>query len=655
MIIVDNICVQFSGIDLFQGITFVINPKDRIGLVGKNGVGKSTLMHIISGEQKPETGTISHGEGVTIGYLPQEIKNDSTKSIYDEVLTVFQEIINIEKDIERINVELTTRTDYESDSYNDLLVRLSEHHEKLSFMDGHKIEKEAERVLKGLGFKASDFSRSLAEFSGGWQMRVELAKLLIQQPSLLLLDEPTNHLDIESILWLEEFLINYPGAVMMVSHDRMFLDNITNRTIEIVFGKTHDYKASYTKYFELREERLEQQRSAYKNQQKYIAQQERFIERFKAKNTKAKQAQSKMKQLDKIERIEFDELDTDSIQFKFPPAPRSGDFVLHAEDVRKAYGESVILNKLEFDIERGDRVAFVGKNGEGKSTLVKLVVGQEKFEAILKLGHNVTIGYYAQIQESTLNENDTVLETIENIASNEWSNISRIRGLLGAFLFGPDDVDKRVKVLSGGEKSRLALAKLLLKPINLLILDEPTNHLDIASKEVLKNALLDYNGTLIVVSHDRDFLQGLTTKTFEFKNKGIKVHYGPIDEFLESHKAESFRDFEIPVVKSKDEKEVVTPVSSNKENFERKKELEKNIKTLQSSIKRYEQKIEEQEKIIKSFEEKMTDVEFYNSPNSKEIIFKHAEAQRSLDDLVKQWERTIEDYEREENVLKEIV
>ena len=655
MIIVDNICVQFSGIDLFQGITFVINPKDRIGLVGKNGVGKSTLMHIISGEQKPETGTISHGEGVTIGYLPQEIKNDSTKSIYDEVLTVFQEIINIEKDIERINVELTTRTDYESDSYNDLLVRLSEHHEKLSFMDGHKIEKEAERVLKGLGFKASDFSRSLAEFSGGWQMRVELAKLLIQQPSLLLLDEPTNHLDIESILWLEEFLINYPGAVMMVSHDRMFLDNITNRTIEIVFGKTHDYKASYTKYFELREERLEQQRSAYKNQQKYIAQQERFIERFKAKNTKAKQAQSKMKQLDKIERIEFDELDTDSIQFKFPPAPRSGDFVLHAEDVRKAYGESVILNKLEFDIERGDRVAFVGKNGEGKSTLVKLVVGQEKFEGILKLGHNVTIGYYAQIQESTLNENDTVLETIENIASNEWSNISRIRGLLGAFLFGPDDVDKRVKVLSGGEKSRLALAKLLLKPINLLILDEPTNHLDIASKEVLKNALLDYNGTLIVVSHDRDFLQGLTTKTFEFKNKGIKVHYGPIDEFLESHKAESFRDFEIPVVKSKDEKEVVTPVSSNKENFERKKELEKNIKTLQSSIKRYEQKIEEQEKIIKSFEEKMTDVEFYNSPNSKEIIFKHAEAQRSLDDLVKQWERTIEDYEREENVLKEIV
>ena len=532
MISVNGISIHFTGTDLFKNLSFVINEKDRIGLVGKNGVGKSTLLKILAKEQEPSSGSISIPQGKSIGYLPQEIKIDSSKTILDETLTVFEEQLCLNSEIENINRQLEDRTDYESDSYAQLIQELTEKHEQLQLLGADKAEGEVEKVLKGLGFKDQDFNRSIAEFSGGWQMRVELAKLLLKMPTLLLLDEPTNHLDIESILWLEDFFKNYPGALIMISHDRMFLDNVTNRTIEIVNSRIYDYKSPYSKFLELRADRLSTQEAAFRNQQKYIADQERFIERFKAKNTKAKQAQSKMKQLEKLERIEFDDVDTNSIQFRFPDAPRSGDVVVGGKGLSKSYSENKVLSNIDIEIERGEKIAFVGKNGQGKSTMVKMIMGQEDCDGDLKIGHNVEIGYYAQVQENTLDESKTVLATIEDIATDEWAKISKIRGLLGAFLFGPDDVDKKVKVLSGGEKSRLALAKLLLKPVNLLILDEPTNHLDIASKEVLKSALKSYNGTLILVSHDRDFLQGLTDRTYEFSDQKTKEHIGEIGEFL---------------------------------------------------------------------------------------------------------------------------
>ncbi|MDX2002729.1 MAG: ABC-F family ATP-binding cassette domain-containing protein [Chitinophagales bacterium] len=638
MINIAGICVTFTGRDLFKDISFVINPKDRIGLVGKNGVGKSTLLKIIAGKQQPTKGGIVFAGGESVGYLPQEIHHNSEKSIFDEAMTAFDEINQLEEEIERLGEELGQREDYESDDYANMLNRLTECHDRIHHLGGTKMESEVEKILKGLGFSEKDLSRPMTEFSGGWQMRVELAKLLLIKPDLLLLDEPTNHLDIESILWLEDVFINYPGAIMMVSHDRMFLDNITNRTIEIVFGKIYDYKANYTQYFELREERLEQQQNAYKNQQRYIAHQERFIERFKAKATKAAQAQSAQKRLDKIERIEFDELDTSTIKFHFPPAPRSGDVVVRANHMVKAYGEKTILNNLTFDILRGERVAFVGKNGEGKSTLVKIITGNETVSGgELKLGHNVDVGYYAQIQEKTLDENKTVLATIEDEASNEWANIAKIRGLLGAFLFDEDDVDKKVKVLSGGEKSRLALARLLLNPVNLLILDEPTNHLDIASKEVLKEALIKYDGTLIVVSHDRDFLQGLTNKTFEFSNRRVREHYGDINNFLDAHKVESFRQFEndrmVALQKEAAEKQAKQLKQSNAA-------PEKDTKKLKSAIKKEEDTIERLEKELAAIVTLLQDPEFYkDEAKSKETVAKHDGIKQQLSAAMSQWEQ----------------
>ena len=484
-------------------------------------------------------------------------------------------------------------------------------------------------------------------------MRVELGKLLLQMPSLLLLDEPTNHLDIESIIWLEEFFQNYPGALMMVSHDRMFLDHITNRTVEIVFGRCYDYKVPYSKYFDLREERFQNQMAAYQNQQRYIAQQERFIARFRAKNTKAKQVQSKIKQLEKLERVEFDELDNQAIQFRFPPAPRSGDTVLRAIELDKSYGPNLVLKNLEFEIDRGDRVAFVGKNGEGKSTLVKMVTGKEGFDGTLTIGHNVEVGYYAQIQEGTLNPEQTVFETVDNIATGEWRNIARLRGLLGAFLFGPEDVDKRVKVLSGGEKSRLALAKLLLHPVNLLILDEPTNHLDISAKEVLKQALIHYNGTLIVVSHDRDFLQGLTNKTYEFSNQRIKEHLGPIKEFLNHHEVESFRQFESEpkpsASKSKPEPKKATEPTSNKatkRNYKERKEHEKAMRQLKREMHNCEKRITQLEEEIGDLEKKMQDPDFFSAKSEgQDAIYKHADLQKELEHTMERWEKAGEKLE----------
>ncbi|MAX78785.1 MAG: glycosyl transferase family 2 [Crocinitomicaceae bacterium] len=647
MIAVNNISVSFSGKDLFKDLSFIINPKDRIGLVGKNGVGKSTLLKIIYGIQPSDQGGIAISEGRTMGYLPQEVKIQSDKTIYDEALTVFEEIIQLEKDIDHINKQLEERTDYESEGYNQLIHDLTDKHEKLNLLDSSKIESNVGKVLKGLGFTENDFHRKMSEFSGGWQMRVELGKLLLLKPDLLLLDEPTNHLDIESILWLEDYFNNYPGALIMISHDRAFLDNVTNRTIEIVFGRIYDYKVPYSKYFELREERMEHQMAALKNQQKYIEQQERFIERFKAKATKAKQAQARQKQLDKIERIEIDELDNQSIEFRFPPAPRSGDVVVKADEVSKSYDEKKIFTKASYEIERGEKVAFVGKNGMGKSTMIKIITEGLEHQGDFKVGHNVKIGYYAQIQENTLNQEQTVLETIEHaVTSDEWSNISRIRGLLGAFLFGEDDIDKRVKVLSGGEKSRLALAKLLLEPVNLLILDEPTNHLDIASKEVLKNALKKFDGTLILVSHDRDFLKGLTEKTYEFINGRVKEHLGDIDYFLSKHKVETFRDFESAPVEQKEKqpKKEVAPQKEEKENvntlsFEERKALDKEIRKVRSDIGKREKKVDETEKAIEELEAKMADPASYEDGQpSKKLFFEHSELSKQLEQYMTQWE-----------------
>ena len=632
----------------------VINERDRIGLVGKNGVGKSTLLKIILNFQQPDTGTVIIPDGRKVGYLPQEIVFEGNQTIWSETLKAFAEINDLKNRDLEIQKELTDRTDYESDSYSAIIDELGAIHMRLEMIDDGKTEQRAELVLLGLGFKREDFTRKISEFSGGWQMRVELAKLILMQPDLLLLDEPTNHLDIDSIMWLEDFFKEYPGSIMMISHDRMFLDNITNRTVEIVKGKIYDYSVSYSRFFILRQERIDQQKATFENQQKYINQQERFIERFKAKASKAKQAQSKMKQLDKLERVHIDETDGSKIRFRFPPAPRSGDVVLKARNSKKAYGDSTISSGVDFDIFRGERIAFVGRNGQGKSTMIKMVVGEEHGEGELAIGHNVEIGYYAQIQEKTLNQESTVEKVIEDAATGDNAKIHKVRALLGAFLFGPDDYEKKVKVLSGGEKSRLALAKLLLKPSNLLILDEPTNHLDISAKETLKEALNSFDGTLIVVSHDREFLQGLTDRTFEFKEGKVKEHIGTIDNFLANYKIQSFREFEGAKEKKQKELEkakVETKASENSglSNKER-KEKEKDWKRLKNTMSNLEQKIEEAEKSLADMEEKM-----HNPDAAKEnpnMFYEHADVQRQLDEDMKRWEEVGEEFSDLSTILE---
>ena len=632
----------------------VINERDRIGLVGKNGVGKSTLLKIILNFQQPDTGTVIIPDGRKVGYLPQEMVFEGNQTIWSETLKAFAEINDLKNRDLEIQKELTDRTDYESDSYSGIIDELGAIHMRLEMIDDGKTEQRAELVLLGLGFKREDFTRKISEFSGGWQMRVELAKLILMQPDLLLLDEPTNHLDIDSIMWLEDFFKEYPGSIMMISHDRMFLDNITNRTVEIVKGKIYDYSVSYSRFFILRQERIDQQKATFENQQKYINQQERFIERFKAKASKAKQAQSKMKQLDKLERVHIDETDGSKIRFRFPPAPRSGDVVLKARNSKKAYGDSTIFSGVDFDIFRGERIAFVGRNGQGKSTMIKMVVGEEHGEGELAIGHNVEIGYYAQIQEKTLNQESTVEKVIEDAATGDNAKIHKVRALLGAFLFGPDDYEKKVKVLSGGEKSRLALAKLLLKPSNLLILDEPTNHLDISAKETLKEALNSFDGTLIVVSHDREFLQGLTDRTFEFKEGKVKEHIGTIDNFLANYKIQSFREFEGAKEKKQKELEkakVETKASENSglSNKER-KEKEKDWKRLKNTMSNLEQKIEEAEKSLADMEEKM-----HNPDAAKEnpnMFYEHADVQRQLDEDMKRWEEVGEEFSDLSTILE---
>ena len=542
MISVDALAVEFGGQTLFKDISFAINETDRIALMGKNGAGKSTLLKILAGARDPSRGQISAPEGTKIAYLPQHLLTEDSRTVFEEASLAFAEILQMEAKINEINEQLATRTDYESDDYMQLIEQVSTLSERFYSIEERNYDADVEKKLLGLGFQRRDFTRMTSEFSGGWRMRIELAKMLLREPDLILLDEPTNHLDIESIQWLEDFLINSAKAVIVISHDRAFVDNITNRTIEVTLGRIYDYKAKYSHYLELRRERREQQQKQYDDQQKMIAETKDFIERFKGTYSKTLQVQSRVKMLEKLELIEVDEEDTSALRLKFPPAPRSGNYPVITENVSKSYGDKPVFENVNFTIERGEKIAFVGKNGEGKSTLVKCIMKEIEYGGNLQLGHNVQIGYFAQDQAATLDESLTVFQTIDDIAVGDIR--TKIRDLLGAFMFGRDDIDKKVKVLSGGERQRLAMIKLLLEPVNFLILDEPTNHLDKKTKDVLKQALNDFDGTMIVVSHDRDFLDGLVQKVYEFGNQRVTEHIEDIYGFLRKKNLENLREIE---------------------------------------------------------------------------------------------------------------
>ncbi|KGO81920.1 ATP-binding cassette domain-containing protein [Flavobacterium rakeshii] len=542
MITVDALSVQFGGTTLFSDVSFSINETDKIALMGKNGAGKSTLLKIIAGVNKPSTGAISAPKGTVIAYLPQHLLTEDNATVFEETSKAFATIFKMKEEIDALNEELTVRTDYESDEYYKIIERVSELSEKFYSIEEVNYEAEVEKVLVGMGFSRTDFTRPTSEFSGGWRMRIELAKILLQKPDLILLDEPTNHMDIESIQWLEDFLLNSAKAVIVISHDRAFVDNITNRTIEVTMGRIYDYKAKYSHYLELRKDRRAQQQKAYDEQQKMIAENMEFIERFKGTYSKTLQVQSRVKMLEKLELVEVDEVDTSALRLKFPPSPRSGQYPVVVNELSKSYGDHVVFKDASMVIERGQKLAFVGKNGEGKSTMIKAIMGELEFEGSLEVGHNVQIGYFAQNQASLLDENLTVFETIDRIAEGDIR--TQIKNLLGAFMFSGDDTTKKVKVLSGGEKTRLAMIKLLLEPVNVLILDEPTNHLDMRTKDIIKDALKAFDGTLILVSHDRDFLDGLVTKVFEFGNKRVKEHFEDIKGFLELKKMENLREIE---------------------------------------------------------------------------------------------------------------
>ena len=600
MISIQNLSVHFTGQDLFTDINFMIREKDRIGLVGKNGAGKTTLIRIIAGLEQPSHGNVVMSDDVTIGYLPQEKNVHSTKTVLDETMTAFEEFHQIEKKLAQLQDELSQRTDYESDSYQKLCERMSAFNERLTLIGGHNVEGEAERILVGLGFDHEDMLREMNEFSNGWQMRVELAKILLRKPKLLLLDEPTNHLDIESIQWLEGYLKNYYGAILMVSHDRAFLDHITIRTIEISGGKIYDYKCAYTEFVERREERIDMQKAAFDNQQREIKEIEAFIERFRYKATKAKQVQSRVKQLEKMDMVEIDERDNSVMHFKFPPAPHSGKVTLELNHVSKSYGEKNILNDINLLIPRGEKIAFVGRNGEGKSTLAKIICGVLDHTGEVKLGHEVKIGYYAQNQQDMLDTEKTVFETLDDVATGDMR--VKVKSLLGAFLFSGETIDKKVKVLSGGEKARLSLAKMLLFPTNLLVLDEPTNHLDMLSKDILKSALIQFDGTLIVVSHDRDFLQGLTTKVYEFKKPHIKEYIGDIYDFLEEKRLKELDDLNR---QQKVQQQQAPVVSQNKIDYEAKKADEREKRRVEKEIKKLEEQIDVLEKELAELDEVM--------------------------------------------------
>ncbi len=543
MISVDGLTVTYSGTTLFKDINFVVNEKDRIALMGKNGAGKSTLLKILAGVQTPSAGKVSAPGDAVIAYLPQHLLVDNSRSLFDEASQAFADVLNMQKKLEELNHQLTVRTDYESEEYSKIIEDVSDLSEKLYSQGEINFDAEVEKILLGLGFVRDDFQRPTTDFSGGWRMRIELAKILLKKPDLILLDEPTNHLDIESVQWLEEFLVNESKAVIVISHDRAFVDNITTRTIEVTMGRIYDYKVNYSRYLELRKERREQQQKAYDEQQKMIAETEQFIERFKGTYSKTLQVQSRVKMLEKLELVEVDEMDTSHLKLRFPPSPRSGNFPVIADQVEKSYGDHLVFSGATFTIHRGDKVAFVGKNGEGKTTLVKAIMGELEHGGNLTLGHNSMIGYFSQNEASLLDEKLTVFQTIDDVAKGDIR--TKIKDILGAFMFGGDSWDKQVSVLSGGERTRLAMIKLLLEPVNLLILDEPTNHLDIRTKDILKQALMEFDGTLILVSHDRDFLDGLVHKIYEFGNQRVKEHEESIREFLERKKMEHLRELEI--------------------------------------------------------------------------------------------------------------
>lgn len=632
MISVDQLVVSFGGFELFKGISLLVSPKDRIGLVGKNGAGKSTLLKILAGHQLPSSGVVSVPTDVRLGYLPQHMEIIDGRTVFEEAVTSFEEILALERRIEEINHAIATRTDYESEEYHRLLDHVTEFNERFHMLGGNNFEAEVERTLIGLGFLRSDFTRQTSEFSGGWRMRIELAKILLKRPDVFLLDEPTNHLDIESIQWLEDFLKSYNGAVVLVSHDRAFLDAVTNRTIEITLGRIYDFKSNYSRYLVLRKDLKEQQMAAYVNQQKMIEDTESFIARFRYQATKAVQVQSRIKALDRLERLEVDDEDNSALRIKFPPALRSGTIVAEAKELSKSYGKLNVLNKIDIIIERGEKVAFVGKNGEGKTTLARVILNELEYEGELKMGHNVKIGYYAQDQAKRLNPDLTVFETIDLIAVGEIR--TRIRSILGGFMFSGEDADKKVQVLSGGERSRLAMVKLMLEPVNLLVLDEPTNHLDIRSKEILKQALIDYDGTVIVVSHDREFLEGLVNCVYEFKEKKVKQHIGGIYDFLRRKKIESMKELEKKEITSTQEVKAQKTVEAEKVSFEERKEINKNLSRIEKSIEKTEKQIADLENDIVKMDQLLAN----SNGNDPEIFTKYDRMKKDLEHRMYEWE-----------------
>ena len=630
MISIRNLGVEFNSTPLFNNVSFVINKRDKIALVGKNGAGKSTMLKIIAGLQSPTSGVVATPKDLTIGYLPQQMVITDERTVVEEVRTVFGHLDEMKSRLKCLNSRLAESTDYDSEEYAELIDKISNLSDIIAMEESENGEAELEKTLLGLGFVRTDFDRNTSEFSGGWRMRIELAKILLMRPDVLLLDEPTNHLDIESIQWLETFLKQKANIVVLVSHDRAFIDNVTTRTIEISCGKIYDYQVNYSKYVVLHQERIEQQKRAYDNQQKQIQQTEKFIERFRYKATKSVQVQSRIKQLAKIEEIEVDDVDNSHLNLKFPPAPRSGDYPIICENVKKAYGEHVVFSIVEFTIKRGDKVAFVGKNGEGKSTLVKCIMNEIPFDGTLKIGHNVKIGYFAQNQASLLDGEISVFDTIDRVAVGDIR--TRIRDILGAFMFGGEASEKKVKVLSGGEKTRLAMIRLLLEPVNLLILDEPTNHLDMRTKDILKQAIKEFEGTVIVVSHDRDFLDGLVDKVYEFGGGKVREHLGGIYDFLQSKQLSSLQELErknslkqSPLIEEQS--------STGKLSYAEKKERER-------LFRKAEKKLAEAEKVVESLEIELSDIEakLASGTNDNDLFLRHGDVKKKLENAMSEWE-----------------
>ncbi|MBR0333279.1 MAG: ABC-F family ATP-binding cassette domain-containing protein [Alistipes sp.] len=642
MISLDNLTVSYGGWTLFDQISFLINEKDRIGLVGKNGAGKTTLLRIIIGEQQPTEGAVTINGECTIGYLPQQMRVADTTTLKAETEKAFDEVLRLEAEIGELTAEIATRTDYESEEYEALLHRLNDAQDRYHILGGDTREADIEKTLIGLGFKRTDFDRPTSEFSGGWRMRIELAKLLLRRPSIFLLDEPTNHLDIESIQWLEEYLRNYNGAVLLISHDRAFLDNVTTRTVELSLGHIYDYKVPYSKYVELRAERRAQQMAAYENQQRMIEKTEEFIEKFRYKPTKSNQVQSRIKQLERLERIEVDEEDLATLNIKFPPAPRSGQIVAEIKEVGKAFGQKRIFSDFTFTLERGQKIALVGRNGEGKTTMARMLIGElEATEGTIKVGANVNIGYYAQNQDDLMDGEFTVFDTLDRVAVGDIR--TRLRDILGAFLFRGEDIDKKVKVLSGGERSRLAMARLMLEPYNLLVLDEPTNHMDMRSKDILKRAIQKYDGTVVLVSHDRDFLDGIVDRVYEFRDGGVKEYLGGIYYFLEKRKVESLQEIERKDTPSAS----ATPkeTSTGKLSYEQRKEQEKLLRKLRKAVETIEADLADIESQIAAYDEKFAAATEYNEADY--AAYNDLKAQ--YDKQMHEWEKASYELEITEN------